>query len=269
MSKGIQYDEAWGQRLVKIYSTPDVVKQRKIILSALNLQPNERILDIGSGPDLLIEDMASVIGQSGSICGIEISEPFITLSQKRCSSLSQVEIRDGDATSIPYVNNEFDVVVSIQVYEYIEDIDKCLRELYRVLKPGGRAFVMCTDWDTLIWNTEDLERMDLILTTFETHCADPRLPRKIAPKLRETGFDMVKCDVYTMINSEYDENTYSHGIIDFIASYVNAKNAISAEDVKAWVTELRDKGREGNYFFSISRYIFSVSKPVAIEENAS
>ena len=186
------------------------------------------------------------------------------MSQKRCSSLSQVEIRDGDATSIPYGNNEFDVAVSIQVYEYIEDIDKCLTELYRVLKPGGRALVMCTDWDTLIWNKEDRERMDRILTTFETHCAEPRLPRKIAPKLRDTGFDLTKCDVYTMLNSEYDENTYSHGIIDFIASYVSGKNDISAEETKAWVTELRDKGREGVYFFSISRYIFSVSKPGAI-----
>jgi len=43
MSEGIQYDEAWGQRLVQIYSTPDVVKQREIVLSALNIQPDERV----------------------------------------------------------------------------------------------------------------------------------------------------------------------------------------------------------------------------------
>ena len=261
MNEGIQYDEAWGQRLVQMYSTPDVVKQRQIILSALKLKPGERILDIGSGPGLLTEDMATVIDPGGSICGIEISEPFIALSQKRCSHLSQVEIRKGDATSIPYGNDEFDAAVSTQVYEYIEDIDTCLTELYRVLKPGGRALVLCTDWDTLIWNTEDRERMDRILAMFETHCADPRLPRKIAPKLLDAGFEITKRDVYTMLNSEYDENTYSHGIIDFIASYVSGKNGNTAEETKAWANELREKGQDGDYFFSISRYIFVVSKP--------
>ncbi len=47
MSESIQYDEDWGQRLIKIYSTPDVIKQREIVLSTLDLKPNNRILDIG------------------------------------------------------------------------------------------------------------------------------------------------------------------------------------------------------------------------------
>jgi arsenite methyltransferase len=260
MSEGIQYDEAWVQRLLRLYSNPDVVKQREIILSTLNLQPDERILDIGSGHGLLVEDMAAVVGPNGSICGVDVSEAMISLSKKQCSHLPQVELREGDATSLPYNNDEFDAAVSTQVYEYIEDIDTCLTELYRVLKPGGRALVLCTDWDTLIWNTEDLKRMQHVLTTFEAHCADPRLPRKISPKLRDAGFDITKRDVYTMLNPEYDENTYSHSVIDFIASYVSGKNDITAEETKAWVTELRNKGREGAYFFSLSRYIFSVSK---------
>jgi ubiquinone/menaquinone biosynthesis C-methylase UbiE len=261
LSESIQYDEAWGERLVKIYSTPDVIKQRQIILSSLNLKPGERILDIGSGPGLLIQDMATVIGQKGSICGIEISEPFIELSKKRCSHLSQVEIQNGDATSIPYGNDEFDVAVSIQVYEYIDDVDKCLIELYRILKPGGRALIMCTDWDTLIWNTENQERMQRILTTFETHCAEPRLPRKISPKLRDSGFNLIKHGVYTMLNPDYDDNTYSHGIIDFIVSYVSGKNGIKPKEAKSWADELREKGQHGGYFFSICRYFFVVSKP--------
>ncbi len=261
MNESMKYDEDWAQRLIKIYSTPDVIKQREIVISTLDLKPNDRILDIGSGPGLLIKDMARIVDQRGSISGIEISAPFIALSQKICSHLSQVEIREGDATSIPYENEEFDVAVSTQVYEYIEDVDTCLNELFRVLKPGGRAAIVCTDWDTLIWNTVNKDRMRKILATFETHCADPRLPRKIIPKLRNTGFIITDYDVYTIVNPEYDENTYSHGIIDFIASYVSGKNGITAEKTKAWADELRKRGESGTYFFSLNRYIFVVSKP--------
>ncbi|KAA3608857.1 MAG: methyltransferase domain-containing protein [Calditrichaeota bacterium] len=262
MDKSIKYDEGWANRLIKIYSTPDVIKQREIVLSTLNLQPNSRVLDIGSGPGLLIEDIAKKVNQKGLICGIEISDPFIALSQKRCSYLSQVEIREGDATSIPYKNEEFDFAVSTQVYEYINDIEKCLKELYRILKLGGHATIVCTDWDTLIWNTNNQDRMQKILTTFETHCADPRLPRKMVHRLQNVGFNISNLDVYTIVNPEYDENTYSHGIIDFIVSYVSGKNGISPEEAKLWANELRQNGDNNTYFFSINRYIFVVTKPV-------
>ena len=259
MSESIQYDESWSDQLLKIYLTPDIIKQRQIILSAIKPMPGERIIDIGSGPGLLIEEMAEVVGPKGSICGIEISEAFIELSKKRCSHLYQVESLNGDATSIPYGNDEFDVAVSIQVYEYIDDIDKCLVELYRILKPGGRALIMCTDWDTLIWNTENLNRMQRILTTFESHCSEPRLPRKISPKLRKYGFKLCNNGVYTMLNQKYDENTYSHGMIDFIVSYVSGKNGISSEEAKLWANELRKKGQQDDYFFSICRYFFMLA----------
>jgi ubiquinone/menaquinone biosynthesis C-methylase UbiE len=101
MSESIQYDETWGQRLIQIYSTPDVVKQREIILSKLNFQPGERVLDIGSGPGILAEDIANVIGTSGLICGVDISDAMIALSKKRCSKYPQIELRKGDATSLP------------------------------------------------------------------------------------------------------------------------------------------------------------------------
>jgi ubiquinone/menaquinone biosynthesis C-methylase UbiE len=262
MVESMKYDEDWANRLIKIYSTPDIVKQREIVISTLNLQPNSRILDIGSGPGLLIEDMAKTVDQRGLICGIEISAPFIALSQERCSHLSQVEIREGDATSLPYSNEEFNVAVSTQVYEYIKDIDGCLKEIFRILKPGGRATIVCTDWDTILWNTDNKDRMDQILKTFETHCADPRLPRKIIPKLRNVGFVINNLDVYTIVNPEYNENTYSHGIIDFIVSFVSGKNGITPEEVKSWAGELHQKGDENNYFFSINRYIFVVTKPI-------
>lgn len=262
MSETIHFDEAAGKRMVKWYLTPDVVKQRKKVLSALNLQSGEHLLDIGSGPGLLVEDMAAVIGSNGSICGIDISAGMIALSQKRCSNLPQVkELREGDATSLPYDNDEFDAAVSMQVYEYIDDIQMCLTELYRVLKPGGRAVIVCTDSDTQIWNTANLERMHRILTTLEGHCADPRLPRKLTPELLKAGFHNIKQDVYTILNSEFNENTYSYGLVDNIIRYVSGRNGITAEEINDWADELRRKDKEGAYFFSTNRYIFSVSKP--------
>ncbi len=59
----------------------------------------------------------------------------------------------------------------------------------------------------------------------------------------------------------FDENTYSHGLVDNIIRYVSGRNGITAEEVNAWADELHRKNQAGTYFFSTNRYIFSVSKP--------
>ena len=122
--------------------------------------------------------------------------------------------------------------------------------------------ILCTDWDTLIWNTDDQHRMRRILSAFEAHCADPRLPRTIAGKILEVGFNIVEQDVYTVLNSKYDANTYCYGIIDFIVSYVSENNKEMAKVAKAWANEMVRKGKDNSYFCSINRYIFLLTKSV-------
>ena len=132
---------------------------------------------------------------------------------------------------------------------------------YRILKPGGRALILCTDWDTLIWNIDDQGRMHRILSAFEAHCADPRLPRTIANRILNTGFNIVEQDVYTVLNPKYDANTYCYGVIDFIVSYVAEKNEEMAKEAKAWADEMRKKGKDNSFFCSINRYIFLLTRP--------
>ena len=108
MNESIEYDETWGQRLIQIYSTPDVVKQREIILSKLNLQPGERVIDIGSGPGLLAEDIAKEVGSSGLICGVDISDAMIALSSANSPGPEPMSI-----TLSPGCKFSLDIIISL------------------------------------------------------------------------------------------------------------------------------------------------------------
>ena len=136
---GLQYDEEWSRRIESIYTTLDVVAQRQAVLDALELRSAERVLDVGSGPGLLAYDMGIAVGQGGVVKGIDISESMVALSQRRCADLPWVEIRTADATALPYSDGEFDAAASLQVYEYVHDVSIPLKELHRVLRPGGGA----------------------------------------------------------------------------------------------------------------------------------
>jgi arsenite methyltransferase len=61
LSGGSVFDDDASRKLEAAYLTPDVVAQRRETLRALALQPGERVLDIGSGPGLLVAEMADVV----------------------------------------------------------------------------------------------------------------------------------------------------------------------------------------------------------------
>lgn len=257
----LEYDDEATQRLLALYVTPDVVAQRRDFLRALNLKSGERVLDVGAGPGFLANEIAEAIGSSGSVCGVDISEPLLEVARSRGGNKYDIEFRYGDATQLPYKDEEFDSVVSTQVLEYVPDVDSALAEFYRVLCPGGRVGLLDTDWDSIVWHSHDRQLMNRILTTWEEHAADPFLPRTLARKLQGAGFSVEHQKVIPILNCEYDPETYSNRIIDLIVSFVVGRKNISKDEAESWAYELRSCGEKGQYFFSLNRYFFLASKP--------
>lgn len=256
----LEYDDEATQRLLSVYITPDIVAQRREFLSAFNLKPGERVLDVGAGPGFLAAEMAKAVGKSGSVCGVDISEPLLKIARSQAKGKNEIEYLLGDATQLPYQEKEFDVVVSTQVLEYVPDVNAALVEFHRVLKNGGRVALLDTDWDSIVWHFPDRMRMNRILKAWEEHASDPFLPRTLANKLNRAGFRVENQKIIPLYNSEYDPDTYSNRMIDLIASFVVGRDGITKDELDEWAQELRSYGETGQYFFSLNRYFFLGSK---------
>ena len=71
---------------------------------------------------------------------------------------------------------------------------------------------MATDWDAVVWHSENPERMALVMKLWEEHFAHPRLPRDMAYKLVHAGFRFDGAAVYPILNLQFDDGTYSKGL---------------------------------------------------------
>ena len=256
MNTGLEFSDEVTRRIEGVYKTRDVIAQRAEVLSALALRPGESVLDIGSGPGFLSREMAAVVGPHGRVRGIDISESMVALARSRCSDQSWVTIESGNAGRLPFPDAHFDAAVSTQVYEYVGDISGALSEVHRVLRPGGRIVILDTDWDSMVWHTSDPARLGRILEAWDEHLADPHLPRTLATRLKQAGFRTEQCSVLTLLNTVYDPNTYSHGMIGLIADFVSGRGKVTTAEVNAWAEDLRTLGERGEYFFSLNRYLF-------------
>ncbi len=98
------------------------------------------LLDIGcgSGVDLILA--AHLVGNKGRACGIDITPEMAILAKKNAdkTSLSNIEVKEGSAESIPYEDNMFDVVISNGVLNLSPEKEIAFTEIFRVLAPGGR-----------------------------------------------------------------------------------------------------------------------------------
>lgn len=261
MSGGLEFDEATSRRLQAVYLTSDVVAQRRQVLQALALTDAERVLDIGSGPGLLAYDMAGSVGPEGRVRGVDISEAMLALSRKRCADQPWVEFQVADATKLPFPDHSFDVAVSTQVYEYVADIPAALAELYRVLRAGGRAAILDTDYGSLVIHTEDPARMARVLAAWDEHFVHAGLPRVLSRQLRDAGFAIRDRHVIPMYNPEYHDDAYGKGLLGIMASFAAGRRGVSREEADAWLAEFSDLGTQGRFFFSLNRYLFVADKP--------
>ena len=163
MSKMLDFNDAAAKALEAMYLTPDVVAQRARVLDLLAPRPGEKIIDIGVGPGLLAEDLARLVGDTGRVTGLDMAEPMVKMARTRLAALPQAECVVGEATALDFPDGTFDAAVSTQVYEYVAGMPKAMRELHRILKPGGRALILDTDWRSVVWHSSDEARMARIL----------------------------------------------------------------------------------------------------------
>ena len=256
----LKYDNEATKKLLAIYTTPDVEAQRNDFINAFEPQLGQRVLDVGSGPGFLANSISERVGQTGSVCGIDISKPLFDIAISEFGDGANVEFLLGDATKLPFPSDDFDVVVSTQVLEYVPDVDSVLVESHRVLRTGGTIALLDTDWDSIVWHSPDRTRMNRILKAWEQHAADPFLPRTLAKKLIRSGFQMHSQKIIPIYNSEFRKNTYSNRLIDLIIQFVVNLGNITKVEAEIWAKDLRERGQKGEYFFSLNRYFFLAKK---------
>src|SRR5260370_4603196 len=169
-----------AQREQAITETQDIAVRRRAVLEALSLRTGERVLELGCGGGYLAREAAKFVGATGQVSAVDISPDQIVAAQARCADLAWVECRIADIAALPYADGAFNAVIAVQSLEYLPDLDAGLRQIHRVLRPGGRLIVVATDWSSAVWHSENVARMQRVLTAWAPHTPSRHLPTLLA-----------------------------------------------------------------------------------------
>ncbi|MDQ0350860.1 demethylmenaquinone methyltransferase/2-methoxy-6-polyprenyl-1,4-benzoquinol methylase [Alkalibacillus filiformis] len=124
---------------------------RKTVMKQMNVEKDSHCLDVCCGTGDWTLALADAVGPKGNVVGLDFSQNMLSVGEekKREQSADQVTFVHGDAMSLPYEDNSFDYVTIGFGLRNVPDYMQVLKEMYRVVKPGGQVVCLETSQPTL------------------------------------------------------------------------------------------------------------------------
>jgi SAM-dependent methyltransferase len=177
------------------------------------------VLDCGCGPGSITVDFAEIVAP-GLVVGVDIAEEQLAGARSLAAQrgISNVRFERGDIYELPFPDQSFDAAFANHVIEHLSDPVRALKEVRRVLKPGGVVGMCNDDWDTLLFEPSTPLRRQaiaLLLRVAEHNGAGLCRGRHNRRFLREAGF--VRTEGYGRVwCSGTPEQTRYHGNLTII-----------------------------------------------------
>ena len=122
---------------------PALFKQwAPLVLSSAKVMPGHRVLDVACGTGILAREAATRVGPSGYTAGLDIAAGMLEVAR---SIAPAIDWKQGSADALPFSDQSFDAVVCQFGLMFFSDREQSLREMLRVLVPGGRLAVAVFD----------------------------------------------------------------------------------------------------------------------------
>ncbi|ARS90060.1 class I SAM-dependent methyltransferase [Natrarchaeobaculum aegyptiacum] len=138
-SAGWQVEQSASEAYEQYLVPPMFAPWADRLIETSDVREGDRVLDVACGTGIVARRVASRVSESGSVVGVDVNEGMLAVAAATTAdSHPSVEWRRGDATDLPFSDERFDVVCCQQALQFVDDPVAAVRQMHRVLVPGGR-----------------------------------------------------------------------------------------------------------------------------------
>jgi len=204
-----------------------------------HLRAGMSVLDCGCGTGSLTLDLAESVAP-GRVIGLDVDESQLAVARASADNrrLDGVEFSRGSVYELPFADATFDVVLANAVLIHLADPVQALREMRRVLRPGGIAAVSDDDLSTVVFSPDlpELRRLrDLFVQALCRSGGNPTYSRHLRALMLEAGF--VRTEGFALAPETYAESSTTRWFATFLRGLFGAGDLRTLCLEEGWTTE--------------------------------
>lgn len=203
-----RYTHGHQESVVNAHATRTIANSAAYL--AEYLAPGVDLLDVGCGPGSITAEFASRVLPGGSVLGIDYSAPVIERAEQTYGQ-SGASFQAMDLYALDIADDSYDIAHAHQVLQHVSDPVAALREMHRVVRPGGIIAVRDADYAGMHWAPESpiLDRwMSIYRTVAKTNDAEPDAGRYLVKWAREAGLTDVTPSIDAWLFAEPDRRAW-------------------------------------------------------------
>lgn len=233
---------------------PSIRRIREWTVHQLAPQHGETAVDVGSGTGHDVQGFAELVGSTGRAIGVEPNPRMRAVADERARAAGSIaQFVDGDATALPFDDATVDVVRSERVFQHLDDPVAAAREVARVLRAGGRAAIVDSDWDTAILHPGDPDVVRRLHGFQFGQWANPRSGRMLPKLLLDTGL-VVEPDIGSTALIFPQALAASAPMIEQSSAAAVAAGVLTEQERTTLLSGLREAGEAGWAVISVTMF---------------
>jgi ubiquinone/menaquinone biosynthesis C-methylase UbiE len=256
----LEFDAETTRFLEHCYQGSDFYRRRRASFDALQLRPGDRVIDIGCGNGMLTVELARAVGDTGRVFGVDPSDDMRKLAQARSAEFDNVAFFQGTASAMPLGDGSCDKAVSIQVFEYLDDLPSALNEVGRVLQSGGLLVVGDMHFDTFVCFTEHRDRLARMKEAWNRHLVDHRVSETLPGILDQAGYTLESLRPVTFTDTVLRPDGIAQMMLLLMRQYALQNDLLPAAEVAGFFDEQQTLARDKRFFFSITHFVITARK---------
>lgn len=241
------------------------------LIQGADIQPGQHILDIATGTGLVAIEAAQIVGNSGSVVGVDLSEGMLRRSHSKITAagLTNIELKQADIETIDFPHNRFDRIFCCCGIPYIPNIPQNLRRWHNFLKPGGIIAITGIAETAFILSNLLIKIAETYGLNLPSWSEETATPEKCRHLLQTAGFEQIQVTEEQFgqyLNLEAAQNLWEM-ILNNPLTQMNFVQHLNSEQLKAakaqYLAELETLVTEQGIWNDLTIYYMIGRKPIA------